>query len=119
MHRLPFALLMLLTVWFGGTVQAGGQDSEPVISRVEIIKALAAADALGDVKGSCRSQIGRAHAGTLVALCNWVSSATHPPCNMANACGLITEHIRYMCRGQVSGGVPCSEDGLPPASNRP
>ena len=96
------------------------EEDVPLIARVEVAEALAAARAVGDTKGSCLSQIGRTRASTLVALCRWVSSATHPPCNMVNRCGLIADHILYMCRDDApDDAVPCPGYGLPPEYARP
>lgn len=45
----------------------------------------------------CRSEIGEAAATRLVQRCRNVSPATRPPCNAANPCALIREHIAWAC----------------------
>lgn len=45
----------------------------------------------------CRDQIGAAASARLVERCRMVSPATHPPCNAANPCALIQEHIDWAC----------------------
>jgi len=45
----------------------------------------------------CRDQIGAAASARLVERCRMVSSATRPPCNAANPCALIQEHIDWAC----------------------
>ncbi len=45
----------------------------------------------------CRSEIGEAAAARLVERCRDVSPSTRPPCNAANPCALIREHITWAC----------------------
>lgn len=46
---------------------------------------------------SCTQSVGATRAQRLVKECLAVTSATHPPCNAANACETIAEHIAQMC----------------------
>lgn len=46
---------------------------------------------------SCKNKIGEKNARVLVARCLEVSPATHPPCNVANPCKLISEEISRGC----------------------
>ena len=68
-----------------------------------------AAVAVGDAPQPCRNSIGRGPALALVRYCRYVTSATHPPCNSANECALIVDHIRGMCRGSKANPLPCGE----------
>lgn len=54
---------------------------------------------------SCYQSIGTARASVLVKQCIQVSPATHPPCNAANACAMITDEIQRGC-GMLTVGVP-------------
>lgn len=96
------------------------QRDMPLISRAEVTDALAAAQAVGEAEGACQKHIGRRRASTLVALCTWVSSARHPPCNLRNPCEAPTEHIRQMCRHSAPDKpLPCADLGPPPEYARP
>jgi hypothetical protein len=46
---------------------------------------------------SCTSEVGAARAKQYVEQCRDVSPATRPPCNAANACGLLLAEIRRGC----------------------
>jgi hypothetical protein len=46
---------------------------------------------------SCNQTAGPAKARQLVQQCLDVSPATHPPCNVANACSVIEAEIRRGC----------------------
>jgi hypothetical protein len=46
---------------------------------------------------SCATQMGKKQSEMLVKWCINVSPATHPPCNSANACNLITDEIKRGC----------------------
>jgi hypothetical protein len=45
----------------------------------------------------CSQSAGVAKANEYVRECLQVSPATHPPCNVSNACSLITEEIKRGC----------------------
>lgn len=45
----------------------------------------------------CRDQIGAAASARLVERCRMVSPSTRPPCNAANPCAMIQEHIDWAC----------------------
>ncbi|HEY0229648.1 MAG TPA: lysozyme inhibitor LprI family protein [Dokdonella sp.] len=55
----------------------------------------APAAAAADV--ACGKSAGRQKAELLVQQCQQVSPATHPPCNVANACALMTDEIKRGC----------------------
>jgi hypothetical protein len=46
---------------------------------------------------SCQAEVGAARAALYVKECLAITSATHPPCNAANPCAVIGQHIQYMC----------------------
>jgi hypothetical protein len=46
---------------------------------------------------SCTQSAGAAKADEYVRQCLEVSTATHPPCNAANACALIVDEIKRGC----------------------
>src|SRR3954462_5818943 len=93
------ALLFLGTL----TVEARRPASTEEITA----RAFVSAVAVGDAPAPCRETIGRQPALALVRYCRWVSSATHPPCNTANQCALIVEHIRGMCPATSRDPLPC------------
>lgn len=59
---------------------------------------------------SCLVSVGAKRSATLVNECLQVSPATHPPCNVANACSLIVGEIRRGC-GMLGQDAPgfCAE----------
>lgn len=59
--------------------------------------AAAAPPAAADATGNCGAEVGAAKAEEYVAQCQQVSPATHPPCNVANACALIVDEIKRGC----------------------
>ena len=65
---------------------------------------LAAAGSLASA-ASCRDEIGTAKAAALADRCTQVSPATHPPCNVANACALIIGEIKRGCAMLVKDGA--------------
>lgn len=52
---------------------------------------------------ACTDEVGAAAAARLVERCRMVSPATRPPCNVANACALIREHIDWACAKWAPG----------------
>lgn len=46
---------------------------------------------------ACRDEIGATASARLVERCRMVSPATRPPCNAANPCAMIREHIDWAC----------------------
>jgi hypothetical protein len=58
----------------------------------------------------CWQSVGQQRAQQLASECSQVSPATHPPCNVQNACSLITNEIRRGC-GMMTQGAPsfCAE----------
>ena len=61
------------------------------------------AEQLGAADRTCTDSIGAAAAARLAERCTMVSPATHPPCNVANACALIQDEIDRAC-GQYGPG---------------
>ncbi|MFC3124531.1 lysozyme inhibitor LprI family protein [Pseudoroseomonas globiformis] len=53
---------------------------------------------------TCREEAGTDQANEWVRQCIQVSPATHPPCNIANRCSLITDEIARGC-----GMIPAAE----------
>lgn len=72
-------------------------ECDPQRGACVVRKSAAAAPAATTAEQSCSQEIGAAKAKRLVAQCLEVSPATHPPCNAANACTLITDEIRRGC----------------------
>ncbi|MEY4556626.1 MAG: hypothetical protein RL093_1745 [Pseudomonadota bacterium] len=58
---------------------------------------------------SCLNDIGEAAAQRLVDRCIAVSPATHPPCNVANACEMIQGEIDRSCGQYAPGEAKPSE----------
>jgi hypothetical protein len=60
---------------------------------------------------SCAAAIGAVQAQKLADRCMQVSPATRPPCNVQNACSLITDEIRRGCSLLSASNTPnfCSE----------
>jgi hypothetical protein len=58
---------------------------------------------------SCLNDIGEAAAQRLVDRCIAVSPATHPPCNVANACELIESEIERSCEMYTPGEAKPAE----------
>jgi uncharacterized protein YecT (DUF1311 family) len=54
---------------------------------------------------SCLQSVGKTQANEYVRQCKQVSPATHPPCNVSNACSLITDEISRGC-GMLASGAP-------------
>jgi len=64
---------------------------------IGLLVALAVSSAAFAADPSCREAVEPERSATYVAQCLAVSPATHPPCNAANPCGLITDEIRRGC----------------------
>jgi hypothetical protein len=88
--------MRLLVIAFTALMLAGAANGPP-LSKAELIASIKAAEAASS-RASCRAAIGQTKALNVVKYCRWVSSATHPPCNIENSCPMMIEHIRYMCR---------------------
>ena len=56
-----------------------------------------AAARTGGSAGGCAAEVGAEKAEQYVAQCQQVSPATHPPCNVANACSLMIDEIKRSC----------------------
>lgn len=67
----------------------------------------------------CDDEVGAAEPRRLVQQCTQVSPATHPPCNSANPCAMITAEIRRGCEMAGSAEAPAfcrNYRGAQPAS---
>ncbi len=64
-----------------------------------VARAAADADATpaAGAERSCKAEVGAAKAEQYVDQCQQVSPATHPPCNVANACALMIDEIQRGC----------------------
>ncbi len=73
--------------------------SEPASPATQETDAAQTADAGAGTSAalSCEDEIGRAEADVLVEQCLMVSTATRPPCNVANSCEMIREEIARGC----------------------
>jgi uncharacterized protein YecT (DUF1311 family) len=56
---------------------------------------------------SCQAQAGADRAALYVKECLAITTATHPPCNAANSCEVIGQHIQYMCARDPHAPVWC------------
>ena len=107
MTRLGIAIMLL---GFAGCLSASDKNS-PAKANTE--RAFAAALAIGEAQPPCRETIGKEPALALVRYCRWHSTATRPPCNTANHCAIIVDHIRKMCRSDPEGPnrpLPCGDE---------
>ena len=75
----------------------------------------AASDEIASASRSCTEQRGAEEAARLAAQCTQVSPATHPPCNAANACGMIEAEIHRGCGMLDAAQRPafCNESQAP------
>jgi hypothetical protein len=97
----------ILLLGFAGCLSASSPNSSP---KEATERAFAAALVVGEAEPPCRETIGKGPALALVRYCRWYSTATHPPCNTANHCAIIVDHIRKMCRSEPDGPdrpLPC------------
>jgi hypothetical protein len=104
MRTALLSLALLTGAAFATGAVAGGKPSV----KLQTQRAFAAADAAGAAQASCRQSIGKARALSLVRYCLYVTSATHPPCNTANQCEVIVDHVRQMCPAEAGNPLPCS-----------
>ncbi len=99
---LPLAILISAAL----ATAAGAGAAKPGV-KAQTERAFAAAAAVGASPASCAQSLGKARALSLVRYCRYVSSATHPPCNTANACEVIVDHIRQTCAADSTKPLPC------------
>lgn len=66
---------------------------------------------------SCLAEVGKVRAQAYVDMCAFFSGATHPPCNVLNACSMMQEEIDSNCTDKkkcvvptVDGTWKCSDD---------
>jgi len=74
-------------------LSAAAQSASPVSLQVATERAWQAAIKVHDSKDACSASIGPPAAKAIVRYCRYMSGATHPPCNSANACSDVTDHI--------------------------
>lgn len=89
-----------------GAVSAGAKLS----TKAQTAHAWTAAVRVGASKAACRKSIGLVAAQTLVRYCQYVSTASHPPCNSLNNCALIVDEIH---RTTVGDDAPLNPNRLP------
>jgi len=129
MRRTVLALLAVGMFVVACSPPAGAPDAEPAAAAVaapvmpadappqeEVDPALAALGSGEAVpfsgrptRGSCRDEIGDVASARLVERCIAVSPATHPPCNVANACETIQGEIDRSCEMYRPGEVKPAE----------
>lgn len=105
--RVRSALLPLAILIVGACAATTAAAGKPSV-KLQTQRAFTAADAVGAASASCRESVGTTRALTLVRYCLYVTSATHPPCNTANQCEVIVDHIRQMCPAEAPRPLPCS-----------
>jgi hypothetical protein len=105
--RLLIAGLALSFALGGAAVVSAGPR---LSTQAQTTRAWAAAVRLGESKQSCRKSIGLVGARTLVRYCQYVSTASHPPCNSLNNCALIVDEIQ---RTTVGNDAPLNPHRLP------
>jgi hypothetical protein len=95
---------VILAAWVGFAGCSAAVRGESPLEATK--RAFAAAAAAPPSERPCRDAIGRDPALAVVRYCLWVTSATHPPCNTGNDCGLIVDHIRRMCHAPDARSLP-------------
>ncbi|WP_343685583.1 hypothetical protein [Asticcacaulis sp.] len=83
----------------GNTASGGIEIIDPVAASASVsrtkLETLPATEAEGPV--ACSTDIGAKAAERLAKTCQKVSPATHPPCNVANSCALMSDEIARSC----------------------
>jgi len=83
----------------GNRASGGIEIVDPVSASAPVsrsaLETLPATEAEGPV--SCSTEIGSKAAERLAKSCRNVSPATHPPCNVANSCAMISDEIARSC----------------------
>jgi hypothetical protein len=74
-------------------ISAAAQSAPPASLKVTTERAWQAAIKVHDSRDACSTSIGLPAAKAIVRYCLYMSGATHPPCNSANACSDITDHV--------------------------
>lgn len=69
----------------------------PVQTPVNTPAQISAPERAQETPAACADEIGAPAAARLVERCRMVSPATRPPCNVANPCAMIREHIDWAC----------------------
>ena len=55
---------------------------------------------------SCLAEVGKVRAQAYADMCRFFSTATHPPCNVANSCAMMQAEIDRTCLDKASCSVP-------------
>lgn len=83
----------------GNTASGGIEIVDPVAPSAPVLRSaletLPATEAEGPV--ACSTEIGANAAERLAKTCRNVSPATHPPCNVANSCAMMSDEIARSC----------------------
>lgn len=95
-----------LSFTLGGAAVAALSATPQPSTQAQTTRAWAAAIRVGDSSASCRKSIGLVPARTLVRYCQYVSTATHPPCNSLNNCALIVDEIQRTTVGNDTSPDP-------------
>lgn len=101
---------LALSFALGGVAVAAVSAGPRLSTQVQTARAWTAAVRGGESKASCRKSIGLVAARTLVRYCQYVSTASHPPCNSLNNCALIVDEIH---RATVGDDAPLNPNRLP------
>ena len=95
----------------GNTASGGIEIVDPVAASAPVsrsaLETLPATEAEGPV--ACSTEIGAKAAERLAKSCRNVSPATHPPCNVANSCALMSDEIARSCALFDDKGAPIAD----------
>jgi hypothetical protein len=80
----------------------------PALTAAFVLATLTAVPGYAAAQG-CAEEAGRADAEAFVEECLQVSPATHPPCNVENACALMVEEITRGCAMIIEAGEPAPD----------
>lgn len=126
MVRVPavLALLMAVSVAACGSSETSPDEQAPVTTSAATAEPSpvipddappqeeadhAGGEHLGAADRTCTDSIGAAAATRLAERCRMVSTASHPPCNPANACALIQDEINRSCAQYGAGETKPAE----------
>ncbi|MFP1130277.1 hypothetical protein [Asticcacaulis sp. W401b] len=101
-----------------GTTSGGIEIVDPVAASAQVsstkLETLPVIEAEGPV--ACSTEIGAKAAERLAKSCRNVSPATHPPCNVANSCALMSDEIARSCALFDDKDAPIADCQLDPKS---
>ena len=87
-------------------LSAAAQSAPPASLQVTTERAWQAAIKVHESQQACATTIGPPAAMAIVRYCRYMSGATHPPCNSANACSDITDHIGFQVPAVAGEIIP-------------